>query len=240
MTTTEISRVDAAIEHAVGELSKADAVLFQIREEYLEIVVSDETDELGYKRASEAQKRMARLRNDVEKTRKDLKADALRYGKAVDTEAKRIQALIEPIETHLKQQKAIVDDAKARAEQAEQERRVSWLRGRIDTANSIEWIVTAEELEQMPDDVFEFQVIKQRREFEHRQRDRAELEEFRKAKAEKEAEEREAKAKPLRIQLDHIAIGIESVSTAVIADDVIRSQVQGIIEETCEQIRRLV
>ena len=239
MTTQELSRVDAAIEYAVTELSKADPIIEQIRYEYCSIVVTDENDEEGYRQASEATKRMVRLRNDVEKTRKDLKADALRYGKAVDTEAKRIQALIEPIETHLKQQKAIVDNAEAERQRIEHEQRVSWLRGRIDTANSIEWIVTAEELERMPDEEFEMRVISARRVFDERQAERAELEEFRRMKAEREASERAAKLAPIKERLEVIAEAVEAIP-AITGEAMLTDQVTEILVSAAERIRRLV
>jgi len=53
-------------------------------------------------------------RVEVEKTRKKLKEDALEYGRAVDGEAKRITALLAPIETYLESQEKIIDDEKAR------------------------------------------------------------------------------------------------------------------------------
>jgi chromosome segregation ATPase len=40
-------------------------------------------------------------RVEVEKVRKELKADALEYGRKVDAEAKRITAMLQPIEDHL-------------------------------------------------------------------------------------------------------------------------------------------
>ena len=54
------------------------------------------------------------LRVSVEATRKDLKKDALAYGRRVDGEAKRITAALLEIEQPLKELKAGVDDEKAR------------------------------------------------------------------------------------------------------------------------------
>ena len=54
----------------------------------------------------------------VESKRKELKADALEYGRRVDSVAKSITAMIETIEEPLKTKKAAVDEVKARAKQA--------------------------------------------------------------------------------------------------------------------------
>jgi len=55
-------------------------------------------------RVHEARMLVKGHRVEVEKTRKALKEDALRYGQAVDREAKRITGLLQPIEDHLGQQ----------------------------------------------------------------------------------------------------------------------------------------
>ena len=110
----EISRVDAAIDHAVSEIAKTDAAIEQVREDYLSLIVSSPQDQAGYQSAETALKKMVRIRTTVEKTRKALKADSVRYGKAVDGEAKRIREAIEPIEEHLKTQCDIVRLEEAR------------------------------------------------------------------------------------------------------------------------------
>ena len=83
----ELSRVDAAIDHAVSEIAKTDAAIEQVREDYLALVVTSPQDQAGYQSAETALKKMVRIRTSVEKTRKALKADSVRYGKAVDGEA---------------------------------------------------------------------------------------------------------------------------------------------------------
>jgi len=48
----------------------------------------------------------------VEKLRKELKADALKFGQTVDAEARRITGLLTPIETHLDEQESAYNTAK--------------------------------------------------------------------------------------------------------------------------------
>lgn len=237
--SNEMSRVDAAIEYAVAEISQADAKIRLIHDEYMSIVVTGEDDEANYKRASEALKRVVRLRTQTEKTRQDLKRDALRYGKAVDGEANRIKGLIKPIEDHLSSQKSIVDDAKKEAARREHESKVSWLRARIEIANSIEWIVTAVDLQEMDNDEFDFQITKKRKEYETRKAELAELEEFRQAKAEKEKAERDARNQPLQMQLESIAKRVEDVDCTT-GDTLLSDQVAEILISTARQIRGLL
>jgi len=75
----------------------------------------------------------------VEKKRKDLKADALEWGRKVDAEAKRISALLEPIEVHLQTEEDKVTKEKERIKaekiRLEQER-VEGIRGKIETIKS--------------------------------------------------------------------------------------------------------
>ncbi|GAG81479.1 unnamed protein product, partial [marine sediment metagenome] len=51
---------------------------------------------------------------EVEKSRKEYKADALAYGKRIDTEAKRVFSLLSPIEDHLKGEESKITDEKDR------------------------------------------------------------------------------------------------------------------------------
>ena len=44
----ELSRVDAAIDHAVSEIAKTDAAIEQVREDYLALVVTSPQDQAGY------------------------------------------------------------------------------------------------------------------------------------------------------------------------------------------------
>ena len=68
----------------------------------------------GYEEVRLAIADLRTTRVGIEKRRVELKADALAYGRLVDSEAKRYTALLLEIEEPLSQQKAAVDDAKAR------------------------------------------------------------------------------------------------------------------------------
>lgn len=68
----------------------------------------------GYKAVQAAIGELRSARVDVERRRKDLKAESLEYGRRVDEVAKYLTGLIEAIEHPLKAKKAAVDEEKAR------------------------------------------------------------------------------------------------------------------------------
>lgn len=71
----------------------------------------------GYEMVKAGIAEVRTFRVGVENSRKKLKQSALAWGKAVDTEAKRVTAMLWEIEEPLKSRKAIVDDEKERIKQ---------------------------------------------------------------------------------------------------------------------------
>ena len=68
------------------------------------IVVTSVDDKEGMKRAREIRLKLKDIRVNVEKTRKELKEDSLRYGRAIDGVANVLKQMIEPAENHLQKQ----------------------------------------------------------------------------------------------------------------------------------------
>ncbi|MDD2657782.1 MAG: hypothetical protein PHD04_03955 [Candidatus Pacebacteria bacterium] len=89
----------------------ADAVIAQMSEKYLPLKIKGLDDKAGYKAVHDARMVVKDTRVKVEKKRKELKEDALRYGQAIDKEANRIKGLLEPVEAHLTEEEKAVDDA---------------------------------------------------------------------------------------------------------------------------------
>jgi hypothetical protein len=104
-------------ETQVVEYSVTDAAVAEMKEMYMGLVITDLEDTEQYKVVHTAHMTVRGKRIEVDKKRKELKADALAWGKKVQSEANRIFALIEPIETHLKGEKDRVQDEKDRIEQ---------------------------------------------------------------------------------------------------------------------------
>ena len=101
----------------------ADAVIAKMAEDYLPLKINGIDDKEGFKAVHAARMIVKDSRIKVEKKRKELKEDALRYGQAIDKEANRIKALIAPVEEHLDAEENAVEEAKKaiEAEKARQE-----------------------------------------------------------------------------------------------------------------------
>jgi phage-related minor tail protein len=102
----------------IVEYSVSDAAIEQLRARYTGLTIQSTAD---YERVRVGIGEVRDIRVQVEKTRVELKADALAYGRKVDTEAKRITGLLLEIEEPLKLEKAKVDDEKARIKREKEE-----------------------------------------------------------------------------------------------------------------------
>lgn len=101
------------------ELAKynvTDAALAEMRE-YMTLKIAGVADKEGALAVYKAKRMVATIRCEVESTRKELKADSLAYGRAVDGEAKRIIDKLLEIEKHLKGEETKVEDEKKRIEE---------------------------------------------------------------------------------------------------------------------------
>lgn len=90
------------------------AAIAELRDKYLPLKTAGIEDKVSYDIVRAARMDIKKLRVRVEKTRKDLKAEALEYGRKVDARAKDIFERLEPIETHLIEQEKLVDDERER------------------------------------------------------------------------------------------------------------------------------
>ena len=103
------------------ELKKFDDVVPKIEElkaELLPLVIQDLEDTEGYKAVSDALRFVVKKRTSIEDKRKELKADSLAYGKAVDARAREITQMLSPIEEHLRGEKEKIDYQLLKLEEA--------------------------------------------------------------------------------------------------------------------------
>jgi hypothetical protein len=106
------------------ELIKFDSVIPKIEElksEYLPLKIKDISDTDGYAEVANALRFIVSKRTAIEDKRKELKADSLKFGKAVDNKAKEYTAMLEPIETHLRSEKATIDEERERIKKQKEE-----------------------------------------------------------------------------------------------------------------------
>lgn len=112
--------------------SVTDAAVAELGRRYLGLTIAGLDDRAGYAAVHAARMDVKGRRVEVEKTRKELKADALEYGRAVDAEAKRITALLVPIEEHLEGEERRIDEEKARLKREAEEREAAQVQARMD------------------------------------------------------------------------------------------------------------
>ncbi len=115
----ESTVLDESIETMPVRYSVTDAGIATLRNELTGLKADTPA---GYDEVRRGIAQVRGLRTGIEKRRVELKADALSWGRKVDSEAKRLTAQLLEIEEPLKVEKATVDDAKERAARAEQDR----------------------------------------------------------------------------------------------------------------------
>ena len=88
-------------ERQLARFSPTDAAIAALSDEYLPLRIVDVKDVAGYKAVHQARMDVKGKRVAIEKVRKELKADALEYGRKVDAAAKRFvscEPLLESID----------------------------------------------------------------------------------------------------------------------------------------------
>lgn len=113
-------------EQALQRFNPFEAELKQAAADYSNLTISGAEDASGYDAVRNAIARFTGLRTGIEKTRTEIKAPALLFGRRVDAEAKRLTDLIAGAESKLRKEKARIDeireDERRAAERAEMER----------------------------------------------------------------------------------------------------------------------
>lgn len=112
LTVGDETPITASVDSMPIVFSMADAGIQAMAERFKDI---DAKSDYEACRVAIAECRSARVA--IEKRRKELKEDSLRYGRKVDAEAKRLTEAIEKIEVVLVDSKAVVDQEKERAKQ---------------------------------------------------------------------------------------------------------------------------
>jgi len=107
---SEFQTVDSGKQ--LAKFSPTDSAIAKLASEYLPLKIKDVNDDKGYAIVHQARMDIRNKRVSVEKVRKELKSDALEYGRKVDAEAKRLTALLSPIEEHLESEEGAYNRAK--------------------------------------------------------------------------------------------------------------------------------
>jgi hypothetical protein len=151
MSTEIVEKQDLS---ALITFSVTDSTIARIQKEYLCLTVKDPSDKVGYAECDTARKEVKSLRVSVEKRRKELKEDSLRFGQKVDAEAKRLSAQLEAVEAHLHNQQRIVDDEKERVRLEEERKAATKLQERLDALQRCQAVYSIELVRAMTDEEF--------------------------------------------------------------------------------------
>jgi len=120
------------MEQSVVEYNVTDAAIAEMEAIYMGLSIDDIENKEQFDSVHSARMVVKGKRVEVEKRRKELKSDAIAWGKKVDSEAKRIFGKLEPIETHLQDEenKVINEQKRIKAEADEAERKM--IQERVD------------------------------------------------------------------------------------------------------------
>lgn len=103
---------ETLIDKELKKFNVTDSAIHELREKFMPLSISSIADKEGAKKVREARLVVKNERVKVEKMGKELRADAIKFQKAVIAEEKRIVSLLEPIETHLEQEEARIEEEK--------------------------------------------------------------------------------------------------------------------------------
>jgi hypothetical protein len=116
------------IAQAIAKYDTPAVVIERIQAEYLPLSVREH----GIEKVSGARKEVKRLRVSIDHKHKELKKDALEFGRAVDAEKNRLKALIAPVEQHLDEEEDVYEAGKAMEKRIKQEAAQRQTQARID------------------------------------------------------------------------------------------------------------
>ncbi len=109
-----------------------DSAIAELGNKYLTLTLKNAKDKDGYEKVHPARMEMVKRRTSVETMRKELKADSLKFGRAIDEEARRITELMKPIEDHLTEQEEIYTDEIARLKTEAEAKEAARIQARVD------------------------------------------------------------------------------------------------------------
>lgn len=111
------------IQQEIQKYDLPEAKIAEIKAVCDAVSIAGPNDVEGYKTVSAYLTKVRKYRTGIEAKRKELKELPLKLGKAIDAEAKRLTALVQPIEDRLAAMKAEVDAEQERQRQAEIQRK---------------------------------------------------------------------------------------------------------------------
>lgn len=197
------------VSQALTKYNVTDAALADLKAAWQGFAIQGVEDKAGYTKAVEGYRTLKKLRTGTEAKRKALKAPFYEAGQKIDAEAKRITAVIAPLEDHLKHQVDLIDQQLEAIRREEERRRIAMLTaagfqlsGQFYVCGPVMILLS---------DVMAYDEAKLQEEInrgaewtkaeaERKAKEQAELEELRRLKAENEARQRELDEREARLK----------------------------------------
>jgi hypothetical protein len=117
------------IDDAIASYNLSDSYLKQLVSDYSNFQILDYSNKEEVENAKKKMREFSKIRTSIDAKRKELKAVALEYGRAVDGEAARLTDIIVPLEMHYKSE---IVKAEQWEQQQEEERRNKILQTYLD------------------------------------------------------------------------------------------------------------
>lgn len=193
MIIEEVSPVDTLITTTLAEFRPDEQAIASVKE-YRHLTVAT----VGIKAVTEARKAVKRLRLEIDKRRKELNEGALKYQRAINAEAKRLTAEIEPIEGALSAEEENYEAERLKEKQAKEAEKRERLQSRLNRLAAIGVAgVDLNALDVMDDGFFEALMVSEIAKAELRKAEEDQLrkdrEELQLLRAENERREQEAR-----------------------------------------------
>jgi hypothetical protein len=95
---------DDYIKNELKKFNITDAAIIELKNMFMHLFIDNIDDKEGFKNIKNSRIKVKNYRIDVEKRRKELISDSLKFQRAINDEAKRIIGMLIPIEDHLSSQ----------------------------------------------------------------------------------------------------------------------------------------
>ncbi len=170
---------------------------------YLALTITDLEDQEQFDQVHSARMVMVKHRTRAEKMRTDANAEALKFQRNNNKNAKELINLMEPIETHLKTEEKKVTDEEKRIKAEREEALLALIKDRVDALYKVGYVVSFEEAGSYTLDFFHTLLRTESKRFEAEKEALAKEAADRKAedeRLEKVRKEQEAEAERLRLE----------------------------------------
>lgn len=104
--------MDLVISTEIKKFALSDAFFNKMKAKFSKLTIDGVDDKSGYENVRLALATTRSTKSSIENKRKEIKDDSLRFGRAVDSEAKRLQDKLTPIDQQLRDKKKSIDEEK--------------------------------------------------------------------------------------------------------------------------------